>query len=234
MEFWLSNWETILGFGLTFASALVVWWRKVRPVIKHILELSKIQAEVYKQITPNGGSSVADKVGDILSQVGELQKQVTTISNQLAVEVSCRRFLFQRSPDAIYECARNGDCTWVNQALADLFGVSRTEALGRGWLKAVHIDDRLETWRLWQKSVELRVPYEATYRVEDGEGGYVRVRTAADACYDKEGQPMGFFGVVWPDEGERLDPYEMFGMKRLALDPEEDHSGGSETAADQE
>ncbi len=46
------------------------------------------------------------------------------------------------SPLGLMRSDRRGECTYVNRTLAAITGLSRAQALGRGWMAALHPDDR--------------------------------------------------------------------------------------------
>ncbi|MHB8450484.1 MAG: SpoIIE family protein phosphatase [Mycobacteriales bacterium] len=56
----------------------------------------------------------------------------------------------------------------------DYTGQQPEEFLGRGWLDAVHPDDRDQVRRSWREGAERGSPYEVTYRVRGRDGSYRR------------------------------------------------------------
>lgn len=69
------------------------------------------------------------------------------------------RLLADNDPTPMFEADSHGECLWVNRAWIHTTGVSLEDALGRGWVTAVHPDDRAWVYREWQKSVRLKAPF---------------------------------------------------------------------------
>src|SRR6185369_8181236 len=72
------------------------------------------------------------------------------------LEESERRFraLAMGAPVGIYRCDLNARCTFANQEWCQLAGLSPEEAMGVGWAKAVHPDDRERSNKLWREARE--------------------------------------------------------------------------------
>ena len=45
------------------------------------------------------------------------------------------------APAGAYRTDAKGECTWVNEKWCELTGMSRDDALGNGWQRAIHPDD---------------------------------------------------------------------------------------------
>jgi PAS domain S-box-containing protein len=82
------------------------------------------------------------------------------------LEDSERRFraLAQNAPVGIFRCDLKGRCTFANQEWCELAGISSEEALGTGWAKAVHPDDRERCQKLWLQATILGNEWEAEFR----------------------------------------------------------------------
>lgn len=98
------------------------------------------------------------------------------------LEDSERRFraLAMGAPVGMYRCDVNAKCTFVNQEWCQLAGVVPEEALGFGWAKAVHPDDREKVHKLWKEAAEYGIEWEAEFRFlhKDGEVRWAYSRAA--------------------------------------------------------
>jgi PAS domain S-box-containing protein len=66
---------------------------------------------------------------------------------------------------AVYVCDTEGSCTDANHKLCKLFGRSKTDMLGYGWLGSIEEDDRERVRRNWLRSVTMGQPYFERYRI---------------------------------------------------------------------
>jgi PAS domain S-box-containing protein len=57
--------------------------------------------------------------------------------------------LAAEAPVGIFEMDGAGDCVYVNRLWCQLAGLTPEEAAGRGWLRAVHPDDRARVVAAW-------------------------------------------------------------------------------------
>lgn len=96
---------------------------------------------------------------------------------------------------AMYECSSAGLCTWVSEPLATMFGLSRADMLGDGWLKSIlHRED---VYHAWTFSVHNRIPYDARYSVVNQITKVERrAETSAKAVLSTGGEVLCYIGIV--------------------------------------
>lgn len=70
-----------------------------------------------------------------------------------------------------YNCDASGRCTWVNDELAEMFGIDAADMLGFGWTAAIDQVDRMRVVEEWRQAVELGLPYSTRYRVINQRSG---------------------------------------------------------------
>ncbi len=101
------------------------------------------------------------------------------------LEESERRFraLAMGAPVGIFRCDANGSCTFANQEWLRLAGQTAEEALGMGWVRAVHADDRERLNKRWRQAALLGTEFEAEFRFlhSDGAVRWVYSRAAVVA-----------------------------------------------------
>lgn len=95
----------------------------------------------------------------------------------------------------VYLCSTDGECVMANRAICELFGLSRAEMMGRGWLAGIAPDDRARTWQRWQESISARIPYETSYLVRNQRTGQRwSITTVAVPIIDANGAVAGYYG----------------------------------------
>src|SRR3989449_5554954 len=83
-----------------------------------------------------------------------------------------RRFqtLAPPAPVGIVQTDRAGDCLYVNRRWCDITGLSSEEAAGRGWIEAVHPDDRERVVAAWDESAQASREFALEYRLRTAAG----------------------------------------------------------------
>jgi PAS domain S-box-containing protein len=103
--------------------------------------------------------------------------------------------LARMSPVGIFRTLENGYTTYVNPKWCELSGLSFEEALGDGWLLAVHPDDQELVLEDWRTRTSKGLQSEAEYRFLKPDGSIVWV--LGDASPEiVNGQHLGYVGTI--------------------------------------
>ena len=90
----------------------------------------------------------------------------------------------------------HGGRTFVNKAWLEYTGLSRQQAVGSGWEKAIHPDDLKRVVQRWRTSEEAGQLLEYEVRVRRGsDGAYRWFQTRARPVYDKRGKIVKWCAV---------------------------------------
>ncbi len=99
-------------------------------------------------------------------------------------------------PVGIFRTDAEGSTTFVNPAWCQIAGMTPDEALGDGWLKAVHPDDLEEVRNRWHKSTISSTGSNADYRFVHSDGSVVWVIGQAVPEKDDDGRIIGYIGTI--------------------------------------
>ncbi len=115
-----------------------------------------------------------------------------------ALQESRERYqnLARVSPVGIFRTDENGATTYVNPAWCRLSGLSVEEALGDGWLSAVHPDDREVLIRGWREASGRARASFSDYRLVRADGTVVWVMGQAIPETNLENQVVGYIGTI--------------------------------------
>ena len=105
------------------------------------------------------------------------------------------RTLADLSPAGIYLTNPAGDCVYVNRRWCEMAGMEASDALGRGWIVAIHPDDRAGIADGWYAMVESRARWELEYRMQTPEGKVTWVLGQAAALCDPQNEVFGYVGT---------------------------------------
>lgn len=105
------------------------------------------------------------------------------------------RVLSLLSPVGIYLTDTQGNCQYTNRKWLEMAGLSEDEALGTGWSKGLHPDDRDLVFSNWKQMVDSRGKWEMDYRFITPGGKVSWVHGIATPQYDDSGKITSYVGV---------------------------------------
>lgn len=104
--------------------------------------------------------------------------------------------LANMSPVGIFHTNSEGFTTYVNPAWCQIAGVSFEDALGNGWLKAVHPEDKEKLSINWQVSTRRQAASTADYRFMHLDGSVIWVIGQAVPEIDSNNRLIGYVGTI--------------------------------------
>lgn len=106
------------------------------------------------------------------------------------------RTLTAIAPVGIFRTDREGACIDVNPTWSKITGLSRETALGQGWVRALHPEDRERVFAVWDEAARHRVPFQSEYRFVTPEGKINWVLGQASAELADQGEVVGYVGTL--------------------------------------
>jgi PAS domain S-box-containing protein len=115
-----------------------------------------------------------------------------------ALHESFKRYknLTDISPVGIFQTDEKGATTFVNPEWIKISGLSFEEAMGDGWLNAVHPDDKERLQQGWQKSTKLHKSSFSDYRFVHPDGKIAWVMGQAIPEINAENKIIGYIGTI--------------------------------------
>ncbi|MFM6925021.1 MAG: PAS domain S-box protein [Ferruginibacter sp.] len=104
--------------------------------------------------------------------------------------------LTRTAPVGIFETDANGLTTYVNETWMQYSGMRFEEAMGNGWLNAVHPDDRDWLQKSWYSKTEMKSESFSEYRIVDKEGKIRWLNGRAVPVFNNEGLVSGYIGIT--------------------------------------
>ncbi len=139
-----------------------------------------------------------DGAGKIIGIMGISRDITGRKQAEEAVRESERRFqtLAVISPVGIFRTDAQGQTTYVNPTWCEISGLLATDALGVGWLRAVHPDDREKLAQSWQAAARAQSASKADYRFVHSDGTISWVMGQAIPEKDEAGHVVGYVGTI--------------------------------------
>jgi PAS domain S-box-containing protein len=129
----------------------------------------------------------------------ELHREYSRVERAtVELQESERRYhtLARISPVGIFRTEPNGATTYVNPKWCAISGLSADQALGNGWLEAVHPDDKEKIGAGWQKAAQLHQASFSDYRFVRPDGTLAWVMGQAVPERNAENQILGYVGTI--------------------------------------
>jgi PAS domain S-box-containing protein len=105
------------------------------------------------------------------------------------------RTLTDLAPAGIYFCDPQGACRYVNPRWREMAGLTLEEALGDGWVKGLHPEDRASVMSNWEQMVASEGHWGYEYRFQTPAGKVTWVYGLAAPQRDSLGRIVGYVGI---------------------------------------
>ena len=201
--------------GYPAARLLVGRWREfthpddveaTTRVIEHVRANPGVRGRLEKRFVRSDGSIVwADvttrAVRDARDEIVHFITSVVDITARKKVEEELRasqelfRTLAEHAPVGIFRSDERGNLVYANPTCERTVGLVAGKLLGRGWLAAIHPDDRERVDRAWREAVAAGRVYDDEARYLGPEGTVIGHSLGAEVR-DAAGRPAGYIGVV--------------------------------------
>ncbi len=133
-----------------------------------------------------------------LAGLVEDQLRVETYGSVLA-EVDAQRHRFQtlagHAPVGVFETDVQGNCVYTNEAWNEITGLTPEQAYGKGWIRAIHPDDRSAVAQAWREATKLQSAFMRTFRFQRPNGDVRWVRVQASPVRSAAGEVLAWVGV---------------------------------------
>ncbi len=118
-------------------------------------------------------------------------------------------------PSPIRLAGPDGGCQYLNGAWLAFTGRSLEGEFGRGWLDAVHSEDRTRCWGFFQDALKTRLPFVMEYRLRHQDGTYHWITDQGQPYCDAAGRFQGFISVLHDIDAVRKVERRLLRMKNL-------------------
>jgi two-component system, sensor histidine kinase and response regulator len=137
---------------------------------------------------------------------------------EIALQESELRYesLAAAAPVGIFRTNPQGKCIYVNDRWCQMSGLSPAEALGEGWVRAIHPEDREYVFREWDRSVADNVPFKLEYRMQHVEGTVLWLYGQSLPEYNRDGNIIGYVGTATDISDRKRAEQELKKLSRIA------------------
>ncbi|HTZ32201.1 MAG TPA: PAS domain S-box protein [Methylomirabilota bacterium] len=156
--------------------------------------------------------------GRIVGQIGIYLDISKRLQNEQAIRESEELFrtLSLAAPVGILRADERGNCVYVNQRLCEMTGLTAQSAMGKGWVMAIHPDEREHWLRLWRAGTEMEVELADESRVLLPDGNINWIHWRSRPLNGPDGKLRGFIAVVEDVTKRRAAEQRIVEAKRAA------------------
>jgi len=190
-----------------------LWFQSIhseeREFIREVFETRAIAEpfnQEYRIVRPDGAERwiwtrsfpVFDEAGTVDRTVGLAEDITERRQVEDALRESEARYatLTDISPVGIFRTDAGGECVYINEHGCDLLGLPAAEILGRGWIQAIHPEDRDRVLAEWMQTRTDYRPFQSEYRFRHPDGREVWVFARAVPDRDDFDEVIGFVGTL--------------------------------------
>ncbi|MCJ8521462.1 diguanylate cyclase (GGDEF)-like protein/PAS domain S-box-containing protein [Pseudorhizobium tarimense] len=146
----------------------------------------------------NRAAARRDEHGRVVRWYGLLEDVHERKSAEEAMRESESRFrlIADSVPVMIWMTDANGSTTYLNRNWLETTGQTEEQALGQGWLDAVHPDDRDIVSTSFEEASRTRASVQAEYRLRRKDGSWAWVIDVGEPRLAPDGRLLGYAGSV--------------------------------------
>jgi len=140
-------------------------------------------------------SEVPDELDFLVTSANDMQSRI--IESHRAYNESEKKYrtLTAVAPVGIFYTDVNGGCLYVNEKWTEITGMSEKEAMGDGWVKGLHPQDRDRVFKEWNDAAKQAIPFKLEYRFQ--KTGHTRwVFGQATAEKNEKDEIIGYVGTI--------------------------------------
>ena len=160
----------------------------------HTTLISKNGKEI--QIS-DSAAPIKDESGNILGMVLAFNDVTEQYELRKLAKLNEKKYkmLATVAPVGLFYTDLEGKCLYVNQKWREITGLSSDEALGDGWIKAIHEEDKNMVSSEWNKIAENESEFMLEYRFKNNDKiNWVLGQALANE--DEDGKINGFVGTI--------------------------------------
>lgn len=139
-----------------------------------------------------------EATGDVSFALEVIERDIKSKIAEEAIFQSERRYhaLTEASPVGLFRTNASGYTTYVNPSWTRITGMPFEQALGNGWLNALHPDDRSNTFSGWEEATDSQINSTSEYRFIRPDGTVTWVLGQATPERDENNEIIGYVGTI--------------------------------------
>jgi len=140
-------------------------------------------------------ASLHEANAELDERVKQRTRQIREVNLTLRAAEASFHTVADLVPDLLWRTDNAGEATWLNQRWINFTGQRLDEAMGLGWLDAIHVEDRAVSRASWALAVASGQPYQHQHRICDANGIPHWFLVRAEPLRDEDGRIVHWFAA---------------------------------------
>jgi PAS domain S-box-containing protein len=136
-----------------------------------------------------------DALASVENQVGDRTQALSHAMAELKVSEQQFRLITDLSPVHLFRAGPDGEAKYLSPGFMTMTGLSPKDALGFGWIQAVHPDDRERLMAGWHEALRSQSIFQAEFRFRTAAGDLRWYRSRVVPDRDESGAIVGWVGA---------------------------------------
>lgn len=162
-------------------------------IVHSVVDVSKT---ILSQKNAKIAQQRADKKELENNQLSKAHRLLQASEEKLIESERRFRSLSMYAPVGIFQTDKDGNCIFVNKRWCALAGMTAKEAKGKGWIKALHHDDKERVLKEWYKAAKTENEFQSEYRFQTRKGIVSWLHGSSIKLTDKNGDTTGYLGTI--------------------------------------
>lgn len=176
---------------------------KAEWVVNAYLKTLRGEPQVF-ELRMNDGYQLYKTV-PLIAESGEINSILVvaediTTKREAEIALKNSELLFTRltanAPVAIFQTDLEGNFIYVNEEWMKYAGISFKDAMGDGWIQAVHPEDVGRILIEWQNAITNKKEFKTEFRFLTRQGKVIFLSARAVVLYDSDYEPYGYIGMA--------------------------------------
>lgn len=162
-----------------------------------------IDGKIYGTVNISGVQPGRKKFSE--HEIASFRQATQAITNEIIKDQSSKKLLeteqnyytlTQSVPVGVFRNNREGECIFVNARFCEITGLTFDECLGKGWIQALHPEDKTKVINAWKAFVHEDRSYNIHFRAVNKQEKITWLFAQAAKELDVKGNVIGFVGSV--------------------------------------
>ncbi len=213
--------------GVPFREAWSEVWEDITPIVEKALAgeasyFENLLLPVNRYGEPEEAyftfcySPVRDESGRVAGLLDTVTETTRHVRTERALRESEDRFrnMADHAPVMMWITNAEGRCTYLNRSWYEFTGQVEAEALGLGWLQAIHPDDQVRSEDTFLKANARKEAFRLEYRIRRADGTYRWAIDAASPRFGADGAFLGYVGSVTDITDQKQAQQDLLSQKQ--------------------
>jgi len=141
---------------------------------------------------------IRDEDGNPMETVGYCIDITERKQAELALQASQRRYqtLTEASPVCVFHCDPYGNCFYINQRWTEITGYPTQQAIGKGWFRTIHPDDRDRVLEEYTQTLSFGDAFKSEFRFLRADGTIAWVICQEVPEWGDQGEILSYIGTI--------------------------------------